>query len=78
LKSLGHSCRLIVTVEDHSIIGGLGSAIAEVLAEQSPNTRLMRLGIADQYGESGPAPALYDKFGISAERIAEKIRTALK
>jgi transketolase len=58
----------IVTAEDHSIIGGLGGAVAEVLSEQHP-TRIHRIGIRDVYGESGPNDALLDKYGISAPHI---------
>jgi len=58
----------IVTAEDHSIIGGLGGAVAEVLSEQHP-TRIRRIGIRDVYGESGPNDALLDKYGISAPHI---------
>lgn len=66
--------KLIITAEEHSIIGGLGSAVAEVLCEEAP-ARLIRIGMNDEYGCSGPAEALLDKFGLSAENIFE---TALK
>lgn len=71
----GH--RLLVTVEDHYTIGGLGSAVAEILSEYSGPTRLMRLGIQDQFGESGEGPELYEKFGISARQIAESVSKTL-
>ena len=57
-----------MTAEDHSLIGGLGGAVAEVLSEQLP-TRIKRVGIQDVYGESGPNDALLDKYGISAPHI---------
>ncbi len=59
----------IVTAEDHSVIGGLGSAVAETLSEQRP-TPLQRVGIRDVYGESGPNDALLEKYGLTAKHIA--------
>lgn len=56
---------LIVTAEDHSIIGGLGGAVAEVLGELRP-TRMKRVGIQDCFGESGPNEALLEKYGLSS------------
>jgi len=67
-------CRAAVTVEDHTIIGGLGSAIAELSAEFFP-CLIVRLGIQDIFPESGPAEALADKYGLSSEVIAD---TAMK
>lgn len=63
----------IYTVEEHSIIGGLGSAVAEVLAEKSP-TPLTRIGVRDRYGESGPAKDLLHKYELDAEGIYNQIR----
>ncbi|HET9660112.1 MAG TPA: transketolase C-terminal domain-containing protein [Thermomicrobiales bacterium] len=57
---------LIMTAEDHSIIGGLGGAVAEVLGEHRP-TRMKRIGIQDRFGESGPNDALLEKYGLSAD-----------
>lgn len=59
----------IVTAEDHSIIGGLGSAVAETLAEHLP-TRMTRVGWRDVYGESGANDALLEKYGLSARHVA--------
>ncbi len=59
----------IVTAEEHSIIGGLGSAIAEVVAENCP-TRLRRIGVNDRFGESGSFQELYEYFGLTPEAIA--------
>lgn len=59
----------IVTAEDHSIIGGLGGAVAEVLGEHLP-TRMKRVGIADRFGESGPNDALLEKYGLTPAHIA--------
>lgn len=60
----------VVTAEDHNIIGGLGSAVAEVLGEQRP-TRMKRTGIRDVYGESGPNDAILEKYGLTARHIAQ-------
>ena len=59
----------IVTAEDHSVIGGLGGAVAEVLSEEVP-TRMRRVGIQDTYGESGPNDALLEKYGLTPAHVA--------
>ena len=66
----------IVTAEEHSIIGGLGSAVAEVLSEECP-TPLVRVGVNDTFGESGPAWELLKKYGLSAENIAKAAAGAI-
>ena len=63
----------VVTVEEHSVIGGLGSAVAEVLAEKAP-TKMMKIGVNDTFGESGPAVALIKKYGLDAESIYKKVK----
>lgn len=63
----------IVTVEEHSVIGGLGSAVCDVVAEKAP-ARVMKIGINDVYGESGPAKELIKKYGLDAESIYEKVK----
>lgn len=67
----------IVTVEEHSIIGGLGSAVAEVLAEQYP-ARVLRIGVEDTFGESGPAEQLLEKYGLDACGIYSKVTAFMK
>lgn len=62
-----------VTVEEHSIIGGLGSAVAEVLCEKAP-AKLLRIGVEDRFGESGPAVELIQKYGLDAAGISKKIK----
>ena len=66
----------IFTVEEHSIIGGLGGAVAEVLSEECP-TKLTRIGVRDTFGESGPAVELLHKYKLDAEGIFEQITAAL-
>lgn len=63
----------LISIEDHSIIGGLGSAISEVLTEQYP-TRLERIGIQDTFGKSGKAEALMEYFGLTSKAIVEKFQ----
>lgn len=72
-RETGH----IVTVEEHSIIGGLGEAVASVLAEEAP-ARLHRIGVRDVFGHSGPAAELLHEFGLDAEGIVKETREFLK
>jgi len=67
----------VITVEEHTIIGGLGGAVAETLSEHRP-TRLHRVGLPDIYTESGPNDALLDLYGLSAVRVAEQVTQALE
>ena len=66
----------VVTVEEHSVIGGLGSAVCDVLCAQAP-TKVLKIGINDTYGESGPAAELVKKYGLDAESIYEKIKSQI-
>ncbi len=66
----------VFTVEEHSIIGGLGSAVMEVLSEKLP-TKVTRIGVNDTYGESGPAKELLKKYKLDAEGIAARIKADL-
>lgn len=63
----------VVTVEEHSIIGGLGSAVCDALSAKAP-TKVMKIGINDVYGESGPAVELVKKYGLDADSIYEKVK----
>ena len=63
----------LVTVEEHSVIGGLGSAVCDVVAEKAP-AKVMKIGINDVYGESGPALELIKKYGLDAESIYKKVK----
>ena len=63
----------VVTVEEHSIIGGLGGAVCECLSEKAP-VPVKRIGINDVFGESGPAVALLEKYGLDAEGIYKQIK----
>ncbi len=63
----------IVTVEDHSVVGGLGSAVCDMICEYRP-TPVMKIGINDVYGESGDGHSLIKKYGLDAESISERIK----
>lgn len=67
----------VVTVEEHSVIGGLGSAVCDALAMKNP-TPVMKIGINDTFGESGPAFELLKKYQLDAESIYEKIKNFVK
>ncbi|MDL2327117.1 transketolase family protein [Ruminococcaceae bacterium OttesenSCG-928-A11] len=67
----------IITAEEHSVIGGLGEAVAGLLGEKHP-VPVLRIGVNDQFGHSGPAVAVLKEFGLSAEGIAEKVKAFLK
>ena len=66
----------IVTAEEHSVIGGLGSAVSEYLAGTCP-TPVVRLGINDEFGHSGPAKELVNVYGLTAENLVEKAKAAI-
>jgi transketolase len=61
-----------VTCEEHNILGGLGGAVAEVLAQEHP-TKMMMIGVNDTFGESGTPGALLKKYGLSADTIKERV-----
>ncbi len=67
---------VIVTAEEHSVIGGLGSAVAEAATECCP-VPVVKVGVNDVYGHSGPAVDLLKEFGLSAENIVEKVKYAI-
>jgi transketolase len=63
-----HKTRRVITVEEAQVNGGLGGAVAELLAEEMP-TPMRRLGIRDRFGESGEPQELLEKFGLTAKQI---------
>lgn len=69
--------KAIVTVEEHSIIGGLGSAVCEVLSENCP-TKVKLIGVNDEFGMSGPALELLEKYGLSASNIVTTVKELIK
>jgi len=73
IVSAAEKAKLVVTVEEHTIYGGLGGLVAEVLSEASPR-RVIRFGIEDRWGESAPNDYLLEAFGMSAARLSERIQ----
>lgn len=67
----------VVTIEEHSVIGGLGSAVCDCLCEKAP-TKVLKIGINDVYGESGPAVELIKKYGLDSEGIYAKVKEFMK
>ncbi len=77
IVSAAKETKAIVTAEEHSIIGGLGSAVSEVVSENHPII-VKKVGMNDTFGESGTPNELLEKYGLTAKNIAEKVRQALK
>ena len=73
IVSAAEKAKVVVTVEEHTIYGGLGGLVAEVLSEASPR-RVIRFGIEDRWGESAPNDYLLDLFQMSAPRLSERIQ----
>ncbi len=73
INKLASTCKGIVTVEDHSIIGGLGSSISEYLSTINP-TKITMIGVEDRFGESGGSEELLELVGLTVERIEEACR----
>lgn len=68
---------LLLTVEEHSVIGGLGSAVCDVVSENLP-TKVIKIGVNDEFGHSGPAVDLLKEFGLSSENIIKTAKEALR
>jgi transketolase len=77
LLKISRKCKLIVTVEEHSIIGGLGSAVSEFLSENNP-VRVQKIGLMDSFGCSGSPKDLLNFYGLNADNIVKTIKKALK
>lgn len=69
--------KFAITVENHSIIGGLGSAICETLADKLPS-KVYRIGVNDEFGQSGKAEELIEYYGLDSKTLAKRIRTIIK
>ncbi len=78
LIALVRFMRVVVTAENHSVVGGLGSAVAELFAENGVPTRLRRIGVMDTFAEGGTTAYLFEKYGLSAEAVASAYRAAAK
>lgn len=70
------ACGAVVTAEEQTVVGGLGGAVAEVLAEQAP-TPLRRVGLHDRFAETGPYEALLDRYGMSVDDVVQAARAAV-
>ena len=73
IKEISQNHKLIVTVEEHNILGGLGTAVAEVLAEKYNNCKLIKIGINDFYSAGGSYQYLQKTYGLSVKKIIETI-----
>ena len=73
IVSASEKVKLVITVEEHSIYGGLGGLVAEVLSEASPR-RVVRFGIEDRWGESAPNDYLLDLFQMSPQKLSERVK----
>ena len=78
LDTIFSTHRLVVTVEEHNIIGGLGSSIAEYKCDNDLHIRLVRIGVNDRFGELGSLRYIWKQHGLTAEQIASKIEFLLK
>jgi len=76
LLKASSACRLIITAEEHSIIGGLGSAVSEFLSENNP-TKVLRIGIKDDFGCSGTSAELMHLYGLTADDLVRSVKEAL-
>lgn len=74
IEDCARSCGRIVTIEEASVIGGLGSAVAEVVGERCP-APVRRIGMPDVFGKSGPGAELLDEFGLCADHIVEVVKS---
>ncbi len=76
LEAAARDCGAVVTLEEHSVLGGLGGAVCEVLSERCP-VPVLRLGLDDVFGQSGPADALMKHYGLTAARAVERTQQAM-
>ncbi len=77
LEALARKCGSIVTVEDHQVVGGLGSAVCETLSEKYP-VRVRRMGMKMKFGESGRGPEVLGKYGLDKDGIVRVLREEIK
>ncbi|WP_416356572.1 transketolase family protein [Aureimonas phyllosphaerae] len=74
LREAGHGGRLVVTAENHTVIGGLGEAVASTLLRAGVTPTFRMIGLPDEFLEAGALPTLHDMYGISVAKIAEQIK----
>ena len=78
INELSSKVKGIVTVENHSIVGGLGGAIAEILAQKSSHAKLAYVGVPDVFTESGSATDVKEKYGLNVDNIVTKVEEVIK
>ena len=78
INNLASTVEGIVTVENHSVLGGLGGAIAEVLAQKSEHAKLAYVGVPDVFTESGKSADVKAKYGLNVNNIVEKVESVMK
>ena len=76
IEQMAAKCGCVVTAEEHNVLGGMGSAVAEVLGEKRP-TPMKRVGVMDTFGESGDAPELLKKYGLTSSDITTAAETVI-
>lgn len=77
IEKCAQQTNAILTIEEHSIIGGLGSAVAELLAEKGYAKKFIRMGVKDTFCESGDPQDLFEKYGLSAHHIVEAAKSLI-
>jgi len=77
LREAGRSGRLVVVAENHSVIGGLGEAIAALLMRSGVHPRFRQIGLPDAFLDAGALPTLHDRYGISAAAVGKQIKAWL-
>jgi transketolase len=78
VKKCARETNTILSLEEHSVIGGLGGAISEVLAESGSSTKFKRMGVQDTFCESGEPEELFEKYGLSVSHIVKNIKKLIK
>jgi transketolase len=77
IMKIAERCGCVVTAEEHNIVGGMGSAVAEVLGENCP-TPMMRVGVMDKFGESGEPTELLKKYGLTSANIEDAVSSVMR
>ena len=78
INTLANEVKAIVTIENHSIIGGLGGAVAEVLAQKPNHAPIAYVGVEDVFTESGTATEVKEKYGLNVENIVAKVEKLIR
>ena len=76
ILTMSKKCKGIVTAEEHSVIGGLGDAVADVLAEVG-GVKMVKIGVEDKFGKSGKPADLFKVYGLTVENIVQKCKSLL-